>query len=172
MSYGREEEPGACLTRSISSSSSSLSCPSSASPASPSSPSPSSSSSVSSASPSSFSFYTYASTVIFVLLGTALGPHFEGLRQHLDSIFVAFGHPWNHFGRHWAPLGQPCGPKGENKEFTVPTWPTQVPIWCPFGSHFFHKNRIFSSKNGFPQQPHNQVQFLFDFFAISMTPGP
>ena len=71
--------------------------------------------------------------------GIALGPHVEHLGQHFSSILIAFGHPWKYFGRHWAPLGQPCRLKGENKEFVLRISPAWVPIWVPFGEPFFNK---------------------------------
>ena len=113
---------------------------------------------------------TLSLLLLFFLL--VLDPHFEDLGRHFSSILAAFGHPWNHFGRHWAPLGQPCGPKGENRELREPTWPTYVPIWCPFGSHFFTKITYFTEKNASHNNPTIKSSLYVVFFAISVTLGP
>ena len=49
---------------------------------------------------------TLSPLLLFFLL--VLDPHFKDLGRHFFFILAAFGHPWSHFGRHWAPLGQPC----------------------------------------------------------------
>ena len=103
--------------------------------------------------------------------GIALVPDFA----NLGSILVLFWHPFATLGATLGTFGHDLG----NLDDPWVKWLSFPPPKSSLGSNLgslwepvFHKSCIVSLKYGFPKHAHNQEQFLLDFCAISVTPGP
>ena len=132
------------------------------------------SSSFSSASSSS-SFFSYAYAFTAVSLFLLVLTH---ILKTLGSILASFWHPLDTLGATLGAIGHHLGNLVDPRVKIRSSGNPRGQLRFQFGSNLvsiweslFHKNRIFSSKNCFPQQPHNQVQFLFDFCCNYHDPG-
>ena len=112
---------------------------------------------------------TLSLLLLFFLL--VLDPHFEAL----DGIFSSFWQPLGTLGATLGAIGHHLGnhvdPRVKMTSSSGAPGQLRCPIWGTFLSMFQPKFKI-SLKTGFPKQSRNQMHLLFDFCAISVTPGP
>ena len=130
-------------------------------------------SSASSSSSSCFSYaYAFTAVSLFLLVLThilkTLGGILASFWHPLDTLGATLGAIGHHLGNHVDPRVKMRSSYGAPGQLRCSIWGTFLSIFQPK----LNPTTIPNLKTGFPKQSHNQTHFLFDFCAISVTPGP